>query len=259
MNEEIAPIPRDALPPVLQVLKEKILLDPDIAVSYLRENPIAVVALSKAKTELSKMEKSINEEYNFKSFLKKMDELANQLLSFEHVIEKEGLALSTEFILEIWRKYNQKLKIHTMNQQLLKNLLEIHTQSELLENTSENRVIREIVFDSLKRISDLENHEKQRAEDNWSVLTTPLKEIIEKSFQIIPQKGIPRIWKAWLGLATLNNNNAEEYRKGIASLVLEQLSILFYDLDEPLKYEIAPWIISLEKIVGKKSDQLTGK
>lgn len=253
MSEEIAPIPEGALPAILEELMDKILIDADIAWIYLKQNPIAVVALSKAKIELAKKEKSIEEDYNYKQFFKKFDNQANQIYGVSRIIDEQGLALTTELLVEIWRKNNQEVKIQSINKHLLKNLLEIHDQTLKLENTPENRVIREMVFDSLKRISDLDEYEKKKANDNWSVISTLIKEVVEKSFKEPPKDDIPRVWMAWFGLSTLNNTNAEEYRSGIASLVLEQIKAIFPDLEENLKFKIAPWILALEKIIQTQS------
>jgi hypothetical protein len=254
VSEEIAPIPDGILPEVLQELKEKMLSEPDLAWMLLQQNPIAVIALSRAKIELQKQEKSIDEEYHLQQFMKKLEVRADQIFDVGSFVEKDGLALTTELILGVWRKYNQEIRIHSINQLLLKNLLKLHEQTLSLDNTSENRVIREMVFDSLKRISGLDQYEQKKALDNCSVLAPSLKEIIGSAFQQPPKDKIPRDWEAWFGLATMNNNNADQFRRGIASLVLEQVKASFDDLEEEHKYTVAPWIIILEKITEEKKE-----
>ncbi|MHA2253386.1 MAG: hypothetical protein ACXAD7_23720 [Candidatus Kariarchaeaceae archaeon] len=249
MSEEIAPIPEGVLPPVLKELKEKILTDPDIAWIFLRQNPIAVIALSKAKIELAAVDKTMEENHNYQKFMEKLQNSTAEIFSSNHILERDGLALTTELLLEVWRKQNQEIRIHSMNKQLLRELLHIHEKTQKLPNTPENRVVREMVFDSLKRISGLDTYERNKSSDHWNVLSPSMKELIEKSFQEPPSDEIPRMWEAWLGLASLNNNTAEEFRKGLATIVLEQVKSVFPDVDESLKYKLAPWILILEKII----------
>ena len=183
-----------------------------------------------------------------------MESRADQIFDVSSFVKEDGLALTTELILAMWRKYNQEIRIHSINQLLLKNLLKLHEQTQSLDNTSENRIIREMVFDSLKRISDLDQYAQEKALDNWSVLAPTLKKIIGIAFQQPPKDKIPRVWDAWFGLATMNNNNVDQFRRGIASLVLEQVKSSFDDLEEQLKYTVAPWILNLEKITKEKKE-----
>lgn len=247
-EEELADIPEGTLPVTQDILRTKILKNPQEAWTMLRQNPVAVVALSKIRREVVG---SDLENENSIQFFEQYDEKVDNLFDLHGIIDEEGLALTTELINEVWRKSQQDYNFPSPYSVLLGNLEKMIDQSEYLENTPNNRVIREILRYAYHRIQDYQIYEKSKASENWEILEPRFRDMIKSDFAGEPDKNIPEIWRAWFAIASSPVSAAEIYRNEISKLILTEIKGKFPLLTEEVKFQVAPWILSFEKLIGE--------
>jgi hypothetical protein len=247
MDEEfdpsLAPLPEGVLPDVQKLLRDLINTDLEKAVDYLKTDPIAVVALSKILKEIQNEKTEKSDDFN-----KYYNKLVLSIFSIEHLVEKHGMAFTTELLLGYWRKINQQVHIESITELILDNLVLLKSMATKLESNPSNRVIFEIINDGLTRIQGIYHHEKKRAKEHMDPLTVILDDFVGKQFTPFPKSGIPDIWHSLIAIASMKQATALEFRKLLATILLNHLKLHFDEFSEDQKYEIAPYLALLEKI-----------
>lgn len=242
------PLPSGILPDVQAVLRKLILENPEAAWDYLHKDPLAVIGLPKVKREIQKI---LQENPN--QFQDDYDKKVDDLFILEDLIHTNGVALTIEFLIERWRRQNERLFIDRETGLLLENLFSIKSILSKDKKISNKKILLDMVNDSIRRISSFEEYEHQKAEENWSKLEPVFGELVKHSLleiKMFSGTNSTNLLDAWLSLATMKHTSAEVLRKGLAKLLLTQLESEFVELDEEMKFKFAPWIPLLKKIVN---------
>lgn len=248
-DDELAEVPKGTLPVTQDMLSKKILTDPLDAMEMLRTNPVAVVGLSKVLREFANQELSSGERGHLEHFQKLLNQASQDLISITHLTDKYGMALIVELLTEIWRKKNQSTDLSSMNEFLLTNFGILDEDAQFLENTPNNRVIREMINYNLRRILDFESYEKMKSTESWSSISHSFEAYLVNLFSMDVSKSIPEEWHGWLYFCTASNIPLEILRNSTATIINNVLQQRFDSLPEGAKYQIAPFINLFHKML----------
>ena len=108
-------IPEGVLPAIKEELRQKIFDAPDEAWDFIITNSVAVIAISSLREELQDnlKENSLPSDKisNIELFLEEYEDHYQLLFSVDPLVDKLGLAFTTELIAEFWRRNNQEDRI----------------------------------------------------------------------------------------------------------------------------------------------------
>jgi hypothetical protein len=105
---------------------------------------------------------------------------------------------------------------------------------------------------AFERILDYQIYERSKALEHWKIVGPKFRNIIKSDFAENPNNTIPQHWNSWFAIASSSVSAVEIYRNEIGKLILKEIKGKFPLLSEEVKYQVAPWILSFEKLMGEK-------
>ena len=117
MSDDFPDFPEGTIQEKQAQLREAILSNPEDAWYLLQEDPVMIVAFTKVRRDLEKSETEDANEF-FEQYYKKV----NLILSEDAPLERYGIALTAEFVTEVWRQSKNDTQLSSINEALLKKL-----------------------------------------------------------------------------------------------------------------------------------------
>ncbi len=250
-------VPAEYIDIVKESMIDKIKQDPEDAWKYMKDNPIAILALSKIKSDLKEMIKISENEIELKNigkFFEMYEDLYYRLFSVEHLIEKHGLALLADLIAEKWRRNNQEMVMASFNDIIMNNISILNLEAMKLGNSTNDKVTLGILADLNQRIFALRQHEADKVDKSWTLLGNHYKNMIDTVISyddISNMEKLPEAWLAILHISTLSLEGSSAFQRKYSELLLVKLNSIFDELPENIKYDVAPYIIQLRQLQEK--------
>lgn len=249
-DTSLADVPEGVLPDVIKLLKELISEDTDKAFEYIESDPLAAVAV----TTILREQKDSEDEM-FLAFRKEYYKRIDNLFSLEKLSSEIGMGFVVELILGKWRQLTQSLDFDSTIDQLLFNLNILKEKvDELIPNPS-NRVIFEMVDDSIRRLEGFQSYEHDRAEKILPKIRPHLESAIQNTIK--EESSLSKGLEPWLALASMKHQMALELRNNIRDICLDIIKGDFENLPEDDKFKLAPYLMYLDKDKEATSDSTT--
>ena len=245
-DTSLADVPEGVLPDVIKLLKELISEDTGKAFEYIESDPLAAVAI----TSILREQKDSQDDM-FLAFRKEYFKRIDNLFSLEKLSSDIGIGFVVELILGKWRQLTQSLEFDSTIDQLLFNLNIMKAKvDELIPNPS-NRVIFEMVDDSIRRLESVKNYEHDRAKQILSKIRPHLESAIQSSLK--ESSSLSKSLEPWLALASMKHQIALELRNNIRDICLDIIKGDFEHLSEDEKFKLAPYLMYLNKETSSDS------
>ena len=237
---------------ILNKMKELIDTSPDKAMQYLRTNSAASMLLSKFKSRVKDPE---NE--NYKTFLKLLEEEKDNILLPISSLDKNGMALTLELLIDHWRETYGDNDILAMSKLYEKSIQMIEDKIDITDASKDNRIVMEMLTDFKVRIKSLENYERKQFRKQFEEHEEKVKEYVRELVNAtIGLKDMSKELLFVLRLATMSSSALIEFKANLSKIISKELRNAFGFEEEEMKYNLAPWIGILEHTAERLNDDL---